>query len=106
MSILIAISFLITIVGAVIITWGVLSVIVEFLLSEYNLLTKKEVAEKSEGYLRHKLGKYILLGLEFMVAGDIIHTALRPSKEELIILGSIVAIRTVISYFLNKELKS
>ena len=106
MSILIAISFWITIVGAVVITWGVLSVVVEFLHAEYLVLTKKQPTQENESYLRHNLGKYILLGLEFMVAGDIIHTALRPSKEELIILGSIVAIRTVISYFLNKELKS
>ncbi len=49
------------------------------------------------------LGTYILFGLEFMIAGDIIHTFIKPSKEDLIILATIVAIRTVISYFLGRE---
>jgi uncharacterized membrane protein len=54
--------------------------------------------------LRQVLGYYLLLGLEFLIAADIIDTLMKPSTQDLIILGAIVAIRTVISYSLNCEL--
>jgi len=103
-NILSQISFWISIIGIIIISWGVLVVGVQFLYTEYILFKKDQDQKKDLNFLRRNLSLYILLGLEFMVAGDIIHTVLRPSKQDLIILGSIVAIRTVISYFLNKEL--
>lgn len=48
---------------------------------------------------------YLLLGLEFMVAADIIETVFKPSLEHLGVLGGIVIIRTVLNYFLNMELE-
>ena len=47
----------------------------------------------------------IMMGLEFFVAGDLIKSILTPSLDEVIILGIIVAIRTVVGYSLNLELK-
>ncbi len=38
-----------------------------------------------------------------LIAGDVIRTIILPKLEEIAILGSIVAIRVVISFFLNKE---
>jgi uncharacterized membrane protein len=58
---------------------------------------------KEANEIRAVLGTYILFGLEFMIAGDIIHTFIKPSQEDLIVLATIVAIRTVISYFLGRE---
>ncbi len=58
---------------------------------------------KEASRIRAVLGTYILFGLEFMIAGDIIHTFIKPSQEDLIVLATIVAIRTVISYFLGRE---
>ncbi len=55
--------------------------------------------------LRHALGYYLLLGLEFLIAADIIDTLMKPTVQDLIVLGAVVAIRTVISYSLNAELK-
>jgi len=43
-------------------------------------------------------------GVEFLIAADIIDTLMKPTTQDLIALGSIVAIRTVISYSLNSEL--
>ncbi|MCK5213652.1 MAG: DUF1622 domain-containing protein, partial [Dehalococcoidia bacterium] len=54
--------------------------------------------------LRQHLGSSLLLGLEFLIAADVIRTVVQPSLQEVGILGGIVAIRTVISYFLQKEL--
>lgn len=42
---------------------------------------------------RRRLGRSILLGLEFFVAGDIIRTvAIEPSRSNVAVLGAIVAI--------------
>jgi len=98
------ISFLISIIGVIIISWGAFIVVFNFLYREFLYIFKKGPKVDKNG-LRVNLGLFILLGLEFMVAGDIIHTALNPSRNALITLGSIVAIRTVITYFLNKEIQ-
>jgi uncharacterized membrane protein len=54
--------------------------------------------------LRHQLGQAILLGLELLVAGDIVRTvAASPSLTSVAILAAIVLIRTFLSYSLEVE---
>ena len=55
--------------------------------------------------LRQQLGVYLLLGFEFMIVSDVLKTMLEVEMELLIQLGLIVAIRTVIGFFLGQELK-
>ena len=56
--------------------------------------------------LRSNLGRAILLGLEFLVAADIINTvAIEPSLESVVVLGGIVAIRTFLSFSLETEIE-
>jgi uncharacterized membrane protein len=53
---------------------------------------------------RQGLGRAILLGLEFLVAADIIRTvAISPTIESALALGIIVLIRTVLSISLQVE---
>jgi uncharacterized membrane protein len=55
--------------------------------------------------LRHDLGRSILLGLEVLVAADIVRSvALAPSMGGLAVLAAIVAIRTFLSWSLTLEL--
>lgn len=54
---------------------------------------------------RHHLGRVILLGLELLVAGDIIRTvATAPTLTNIAILGGIVIIRTFLSFTLEAEI--
>ena len=55
--------------------------------------------------LRADFGSYLLLGLEFLIASDILKTVVDPTLDELAILGGVVIVRTVLSVFLNKEIK-
>ena len=56
--------------------------------------------------LRQDIGKAILLGLEVLVAADIIRTvAVTPTIESVAILAGIVAIRTVLSLSLQVEVE-
>jgi uncharacterized membrane protein len=45
------------------------------------------------------------MGLEFMIASDIIHSFISRSPDDLIFLGLIVVIRTAIGFFLGKEMQ-
>jgi uncharacterized membrane protein len=55
---------------------------------------------------RTDLGRAILLGLEFLVAADIVHTvAIDPTLESLAVLAGIVLIRTFLSFSLEVEIE-
>ena len=61
----------------------------------------------NQGYriIRTVFGRSILLGLEFLVAADIIRTvAVQPSLENVTVLGLIVLIRTFLSFSLEVEI--
>jgi uncharacterized membrane protein len=55
---------------------------------------------------RQDLGRAILLGLEFLVAGDIINTvAVNPTFRSVGVLAGIVVIRTFLSFSLEVEIE-
>ena len=98
-------SFAISVMGVMVIVFGVLVGLIRFLRSEIASARGKEISGERQR-LRHALGYYLLLGLEFLIAADIIDTLMKPTLQDLGVLGAIVLIRTVISYSLNAELKS
>lgn len=54
---------------------------------------------------RQQLGRSILLGLELLVAADIIRTvAVTPTAQSVAVLAGIVAIRTFLSFSLELEI--
>jgi uncharacterized membrane protein len=53
---------------------------------------------------RIKLGHSLSLGLEFLIAADILKTAVAPSWTEIGQLAAIIGIRTVLNLFLQREL--
>ena len=50
------------------------------------------------------LGRWLVLGLQFTLAADIIKTAVAPTWEDIGQLGAIAAIRTFLNYFLTRDL--
>ncbi|MEP6607177.1 MAG: DUF1622 domain-containing protein [Burkholderiaceae bacterium] len=62
-------------------------------------------ASRYQSY-RQDLGRAILLGLEVLVAADIVRTvAFTPTMESVLVLAMIVAIRTFLSWSLALELE-
>ena len=104
-KILIGISTGIGLWGMAVIVWGVLLMSFRLIKFEISRLRGRRIFREREN-LRHQLGSYLLLGLEFLIAADIIRTVAHPALEEIAVLAGIVAIRTVISYFLDRELLS
>lgn len=95
-------SLALNVIGALITIWGIIISLHEFLKKE---LLLKEDSVKLNETIRIKLGSYLVLALEFFIASDIIKTIITPTWQSLGILGTIVVIRTILSYFLTLDLK-
>jgi len=89
----------ISILGTLVIIWGVLLVLRDFILDIF------DEDPKAKRLMRQKLGSFLILGLEFFIAADIIRTVIRPNWNEIGMLAAIIALRTVLSYFLGMELR-
>lgn len=86
---------------------GILIIIVGAVLSLGRFILKKQGEEyRSFQIIREELGRAILLGLEFLVAADIILTVVFDSSlENILNLGLIVLIRTFLSFALEIEIE-
>lgn len=86
------------ITGILVITLGAAYALVRYAF-------KLQGSQRSYKKLRQELGKAILLGLEFLVAGDIMGTVVvDPTMQQVLSLGLIVLIRTFLSFSLEVEL--
>ena len=100
-EIIFVISEVIDFAGVVVIALGAL---VGVILCAQDLL-RQERALHAYSRLRTFLGRSLLLGLEFLVAGDIIKTvAIEPTFDSVIVLAIIVLVRTVLSLSIDVEI--
>ncbi len=92
----------IELVGITIIAAGAVITLAIFL---YHVVRRGDL-DQAVSNLRSDLGRAILLGLEFLVAGDIINTvAIEPTLDSVVTLGGIVLIRTLLSFSLEVEIE-
>ena len=91
------------VVGTTIIVVGSFWALASFLLQMVRATTARDALVSR---FRSSLGQSILLGLEFLVAADIINTvAVEPTINSLIVLAGIVLIRTFLSFSLEVEIE-
>jgi uncharacterized membrane protein len=86
-------------IGAAIVGFGALAAALRYLLSVVG------IRDYTNSEIRLYLGNFLALGLEFQIGADILSTAVAPTLDEVVLLGAIVVIRTVLNYFLWKELE-
>lgn len=103
-SFLNTLATIISVTSLLIVTYGALIGTISFLINEIRRFTGN-YSTINIRKLRATFGTYLLLGLEFLIASDILKTVLEPTLNELAILGGIVILRTILSVFLNKEIK-
>ena len=84
--------------GAVVIMIGAIVAIAKFVVA----LGRRDINQFSS--VRLSLARFLVLGLEFQLAADVLRTAISPSFEEIGKLAAIAAIRTLLNYFLNREI--
>lgn len=88
--------------GIAIIALGAFATLLIFL---YRLVVSQD-HDTAVADFRSSLGRTILLGLEFLVAADIINTvAVEPSLRSVAVLAGIVVIRTFLSFSLETEIE-
>jgi uncharacterized membrane protein len=61
--------------------------------------------EESKTELRLQMGRWLSLALEFELAADILRTAIAPTWDEIGKLAAIVVLRTLLNYFLEREIR-
>jgi uncharacterized membrane protein len=97
---------IIDVVGLVVDGAGVLVIILGLLFAAWRFFVSIKVDIEPYRRLRQDIGRGILLGLELLVAADIIRTvAVDPSLQNVTVLAMIVLIRTFLSTALQVELE-
>lgn len=96
-------SLYVCLLSIFVLAWGVVRCMISFFRSEFR---RHSLDDGLTSVIRGKnaLGFYILLSLEILIAADIIDSIIKPTWEDIVRLACIVAIRTVMSHFLNKEI--
>jgi len=93
----------IEILGAAVIVAGVLRVAI--MRGTVRFLFQLDRPGAYESY-KHQMGRSLLLGLEFLVAGDVVRTvALDPTLNNVAVLGLLVLIRTFLGWSLTVEIE-
>ena len=95
----------IDLMGVLILIIGFIRGVIEFFKMEIGRFRGKENQFRTMQILRCDVGLYILLALDFIITSDIITSMVHTDMDDLINLGAIVVLRTVIGYFLGKEIE-
>ena len=84
--------------GAVVIAIGIIAALLS--------LSRSLIPPQLTGYneIRLLLSRFLALALEFQLGADILSTAIAPSWDQIGKLGAIAFIRTVLNYFLTREM--
>ena len=93
------IEFVISIISIAVVIYGALIAVVQFIKGEAMHFKGKEKMRTI------MIIRSDLLGLELLIAADIIKTILNPALIELLTLGGIVLLRTILSVFLEREMR-
>lgn len=103
-QVLVFIQHVVSVLGIGIIVSGVLWCLGQYI---FHILTGGfDTQAVGINQIRLTLGRVLILGLEFIVAADLIGTTTTPDYYSVGLLGIIVVIRTILSFSINRELMS
>jgi uncharacterized membrane protein len=92
----------IEVLAVAVITIGIVYALSVYLIKR----TESNRGQRIEREFRERLGQSLLVGLEILVAADVIRTvALEPSLESVAVLGVLVLIRTFLSWSIVVEME-
>lgn len=86
---------------------GTLTILIGAALATFLFTQRVRSNDRTAAYsaFRSTLGRSILLGLEFLVAGDIVKSlVINPTLDDLIVLAGLVLVRTFLSISLGVEI--
>lgn len=91
---------IISLIGTLVILIGAVSSVITYCKIKFS----GDVTSGRMDQIRLNMGQSITLGLEFIVAADVIETTAAPDYYSVGILCIVVLVRTFLNYFLNKEI--
>lgn len=100
-DIVLFIQHTISLVGILIILSGILLAFYQYIIYFF---FQRHTQDEKINFIRLDLSRTLILGLEFIVAADLIATTTAPDYYSVGIVAIIVVIRTVLSYSLNREI--
>lgn len=101
-TILVMVQHIVSLLGILIILSGIFLAIYQYI---YQFAKGQIITEGANiNAIRLNLGRILILGLEFIIAADLIGTTTTPDYYALGILAIIVVIRTVLSFTINREI--
>jgi uncharacterized membrane protein len=94
-------SLLVEIAAVIVVSYGALEAFVKLLW----IIVTPSTTHGERKTLWRRFGVWLLLGLEFELAADIIGSVISPSWKDIGELGAIAVIRTFLNYFLEQDLE-
>jgi len=89
-------------VAVLLVVWGSIEAAVGCIV----LVARRQTGHGARKEVWRRFGVWLLLGLEFELAADIIETVISPEWIDIAQLGAIAVIRTFLNYFLEKDLEA
>jgi uncharacterized membrane protein len=77
---------------------------IEASIKSFHLFLHRREMQVTKEDIRLHLGRWLALAIEFELAADILRTAMSPTWNEIGQLAAIIVIRTVLNFFLQKEI--
>jgi uncharacterized membrane protein len=90
-------------IAAGVIAYGAIEALIGLLIPRRQFEKRKMFHKRRHVFLR--FGVWLLLGLQFELAADVVRSAISPTWSDIGQLGAIAAIRTVLNYFLERDIK-
>jgi uncharacterized membrane protein len=89
-------------VAVLLVAWGS----VEAAIGCLGLVVRRQAGHGARKVVWRQYGVWLVLGLEFELAADIVETIISPEWMDIAQLGAIAVIRTFLNYFLEKDLEA
>ena len=90
-------------IGALVIAYGAIEALIGLFIPRKEYARVKLLHKRRQIFLR--FGVWLLLGLEFELAADIVRSAMSPTWTDIGQLAAIAAIRTVLNFFLERDIR-
>ncbi len=89
-------------VAVLLVAWGS----IEAAVGCIGLVFRSQAGHGARKAVWRRYGVWLVLGLEFELAADIVETVISPEWIDIAQLGAIAVIRTFLNYFLEKDLET
>lgn len=99
---LVIIQHIVSTIGILVIISGVFYALIQYIYCFAN--RRLNAPDFGINHIRLNLGRVLILGLEFIVAADLIGTTTTPDYYAVGLLAIIVVIRTILSFSINREI--